>query len=100
MTEGVMPSNAVFLPAAPESRLIDAEYIRSFLNGFCSRQHPPDMFLFDFLKGDSVAESCDGITGQEVFSANKRGKRLVTFQRGPLYLPVVRVKEEFQSESH
>jgi hypothetical protein len=25
------------------------------------------MFLFDLLKGDSVAQSCHGITGQKVF---------------------------------
>ena len=62
-----MPSNSVLLPAAPESRLIDAEYVHSFLNGFCSSQHPPDMFLFYFFQGDSVAKSCDGVTGQQVF---------------------------------
>ena len=59
-------SNAVFLSPAPESRLINAEYVRSFLNGFCSSQHPPDMFLFYFLQGDSVAKSCDGITRQQI----------------------------------
>ena len=25
------------------------------------------MFLFYFLQGDSVTESCDGITGQQIF---------------------------------
>jgi len=60
-------SNPVLLAAAPQGRLIDAEYVGSLLKRLCGSQHSPDMFLFDLLQRNPIAESCARITRQQIF---------------------------------
>lgn len=55
-------SNPILLSAAPQGGLVDAENFCGILKGFCRRQNPPDVFLFDFLDGNRIAEPCAGIS--------------------------------------
>ena len=57
--------NAIFLPSAPQSRIIDAKDLRRLLQGRHGGEHPADVLLLDSIDGDEISEFQHGFLRRE-----------------------------------